>query len=136
MCGLKVCVCRIFLKLSFCLPLCIMKCVLTCIVFHASAILEIPRCLQIWNDPILDESIHKKELSRERSSQHLPHCGWYLDFPNDYTPLFEISLRERFDVRFMEKFIIAKVDSKWGSRRHNKRKNKEKLGTTFVDIVG
>jgi hypothetical protein len=36
----------------------------------------------------------------------------------------------------VEKFIIAKVDNKGDSGRHNKRKNKKKLGTTFVDIVG
>jgi hypothetical protein len=109
-----MCVVEFFRSYHFAFPLCIMKCVITYIIFHASAILEIPRCLRIWNDPILDKSIYKKELSREWSSQHLPHCGWYLNFPNDYTPSFEISLRERFDVRFMEKFIIVKVDSKWG----------------------
>jgi len=36
------------------------------------------------------------------------------NFPSDYTPSFDISLWKRFDVRFMKKFIIAKVDSKWG----------------------
>jgi hypothetical protein len=80
--------------------------------------------------------MYKTKLPKEWSSQHLLHCGWYLNFLNKYTPSSDINLLEEFDVRFMEKFIIVNVDSKGDFGRHKKMKNRKKLGTTFVDIVG
>ncbi len=143
--GLKVVFVDFFQSYHYKFPLCIMKCITTYNVYYryfyhivlpTNAILKMPMCLRIWNDPISNKLMYKKDLPKEWSTQHLPHCGWYVNFYSNYTPSSEISLLEQFDVRFVEKLIIAKVDNKGDSGRHNKRKNKKKLGITFVDIVG
>jgi hypothetical protein len=71
--------------------------------------LEVPWLLWIWSDPKLDGSLYKKELVRNWSSQHHPHCGWYLDYLGNYTPPRDINLQKQFEVGFMEKLMSVEV---------------------------
>ncbi len=81
--------------------------------------------------------MYRKDLLKDWSSAHLTKCEWYFDYLKDYTPSFEVSLCESFELGFTKKAIETPMSQgPKKSRDATKKKSKEKFTTseTMVDI--
>jgi hypothetical protein len=54
------------------------------VFFCKVAIFEIPRLLEIWRDPKIDNIMYK-DMLRDWTSPHLLDYGWYLDYLKENT---------------------------------------------------
>ncbi len=61
-----------------------------------------PLCI-IQRDPKVDNNMYQKDLLEDWFGIHLRDCGWYLDYPMDYTSSFEVSLCESLELGFTKK---------------------------------
>jgi hypothetical protein len=94
------------------------------VLFLAKTIKEIPQLFHIWSNPKLDSSMYRKDILRDWPSFHLQHYGWYLDYSLDSIPIFERSLKEMFDPRFMDKLTSNETNK---NEKIKKRRKKKKL---------
>ncbi len=68
-----------------------------------------------------------KELLNDWLSLHLLDCGWYLDYPKDYTPALEIALRERIELGSSLSHKHLQLFGLKHPKTKGKRKGKERI---------
>lgn len=70
------------------------------------AIRTFPLFLRIWCDPKAESGMFKKDLFKDWGPNHLPYCGWYMDYPYDINIELKHELRERFGETNLEKATL------------------------------
>jgi hypothetical protein len=71
-----------------------------------------------------------KDLFKDWLFSHFIDCGWYLDYPKDYTPLSKIALHKKIEPRFQSGFQAPLTTLVEASKKKGRRKRKEQVKKT------
>ncbi len=96
--------------------------------FWRGAIFEIPRLLEIWRDPKIDNTMYRKDMLKDWSSPHLLDYGSYLDCLKENIPPLKFETREKHEPRFLQGVGALEKETPTKKRLEGgKRKGKRKI---------
>ncbi len=64
-----------------------------------------------------------KDIVKDRGSTHLETCNWYFVYSFNCMPMLEKTLREKYDVGFMDKLASFEGNQRMDIKKKRKKKN-------------
>ncbi len=67
-------------------------------------------------------AMYMKDFVKDWGSTHLETCNWYFIYSSNCLPMLEKTLREKYDVGFMDKLASSEWTKEWISKRWGRRR--------------